>query len=67
MDDTKRNMLLIKSLDNDASLRLSEYTEGWYVSARIEVVNGSFLTGPNFHGDTPDRPVCLGSTRHEKS
>lgn len=50
-------MLLIKSLDNDASLLLSEWTGQWYVSARIEMGDGAILTGGTEHRDTPTEAI----------
>jgi hypothetical protein len=55
--DTTAAMLIIKALDPRASLELSEYTGQWYVSARIEVSDGSCLSGITEHEHAPDVAV----------
>ena len=57
ISDTTAAMLIIKSLDSSASLELSEYTQQWYVSARIEISDGSCLSSVTEHEDTPDVAV----------
>lgn len=42
-------MLIIQALDPGASLNYSSYTKQWYVSARIEISDGSVLTGVAEH------------------
>ena len=58
MDDTTQAMLLIKTLDNDARLLLSDYTGQWYVSARIEMGDGVILEGGCKHRGTPQEAVA---------
>lgn len=58
MNSTTHEMLLIKSIDPDASLRLSEWTRRWYVEAKIEVSDGAVLSGITEHRDSPDEAVA---------
>lgn len=51
------NMLLILALDSDATLRLSPYTRQWFVQARIEISDGTILSGVTEHNKTPDLAV----------
>lgn len=55
--DTNTAMLNIMALDNDAKIIFSEYTNKWYVAARIEQGGDGFLTGLVTHQDTPDEAV----------
>lgn len=57
MNEVARVMLLIKTVDPDASLKLSEYTGKWYIEARIEVGDGAILRGCTEHRDTPGEAV----------
>ena len=57
MNAVDQEMLLIKSLDDGASLKFSEYTKQWYIEARIEVSDGCVLTGGTEHADTPTLAV----------
>lgn len=57
MSEIRRQMFLIKKLDGQACLMLSNYTGKWYVSTRIEVANGAFLAGITAHRDTPEEAV----------
>jgi hypothetical protein len=57
ISDMTAAMLIIKSLDPSASLELSEYTQQWYVSARIDISDGACLSGVTEHEDTPDVAV----------
>lgn len=50
-------MLKILALDPDASLRLSRFTELWYVSAKIEIGDGVLLTGVAEHRDSPEAAI----------
>lgn len=55
--DASNAMRLIQALDPDAHLRFSEYTDGWYVSARIEVSDGAILRSVTSHQQSPDEAV----------
>ncbi len=57
MSDINRAMLLIKSLDVDAHLEFSEWTDQWYVSARIQTGGDGLLTGITEHRATPEAAV----------
>lgn len=57
LTDAGRSMLLIKSLDPGAVLTFSEYTNGWYVQARIDIGDGVMLGGVIEHRPTPDAAV----------
>jgi predicted acetyltransferase len=50
-------MLQIKSLDNDASVRYSQYTHMWYVSANIEIGGDGLLSGIASHAESPQLAV----------
>lgn len=52
-----RLMLTVQALDHSAHLDFSSYTGRWYVSARIEVGNGAFLTGITEHRADPNEAV----------
>jgi hypothetical protein len=57
MQNADRLMLIIKALDPNASVLFSEYTHQWYVSASIEIGDGSMLTGGAEHRNTPNEAV----------
>lgn len=57
MNSLDQKMLQIKSLDRDASVEFSTYTHRWYVSARIEIGDGTMLTGISRHSDYPEEAV----------
>lgn len=57
MNDTTRAMLLIKSIDANAHLRLSEYTAGWYVASSIWECDGVIESGITEHRPTPEGAV----------
>lgn len=50
-------MLVIKALDNESSLELSEYTRKWYVAAGLDIGDGVLLTGISEHRHTPEDAV----------
>lgn len=50
-------MLLIKTMDNGAMLKLSEWTGKWYVEAQVEVSDGVVLSGVTEHEDSPEQAV----------
>ena len=50
-------MLIILALDPGASVHLSPYTGKWLVEASIEIGNGSMLTSPCEHADSPDAAI----------
>lgn len=56
--DVRNQMLLLKALDSAASILLSQYTQQWYVSARIEIGDGVMLAGVAEHRDTPQEAVA---------
>lgn len=56
-DDVRPLMLAIKTLDNWASISLSEHTGRWYISAKIQISNGNFLKAVTEHRDTPAQAV----------
>jgi len=58
MRDIDRDMLIIKSLDNDASIQFSEYTSKWFVVAGLEIGDGMFLQGMTEHRETPEQAVA---------
>lgn len=45
----ENTMLVIQALDPGASVNYSTYTRSWYVSASIEIGNGSILSGVTEH------------------
>lgn len=53
----QRLMFSIKALDHDAHLCLSEYTGQWYVEAKVEISDGSILSSPTEHRETPELAV----------
>ncbi len=57
VNETKKSILIIKALDNDAHLEFSEFTGKWYVSALIEEGGDGVLIGFTEHCDTPDLAV----------
>lgn len=57
MSEVTREMLLIKSLDNSASVVLSEWTRKWLVMARISIGDGAVLSSICEHADTPQAAV----------
>lgn len=50
-------MLAIKTLDNRACIRFSEWTGQWYVEAKVEVSDGVCLRGGSEHRDSPTAAV----------
>lgn len=57
MNDISHKMRLIQSLDDDAHIDYSKWTGKWYVSARIEIGDGAFLSGITEHRDAPEQAV----------
>jgi hypothetical protein len=57
MNEIDKRMLQIKSLDPNASLKFSNYSYKWYVSARIEVGGDGVLVSINEHELTPENAV----------
>jgi hypothetical protein len=57
MDSVTQQMLLIKSVDNDATIGFSEYTGKWYVQAKVEVGGDGLLRGMTEHADSPGSAV----------
>jgi hypothetical protein len=57
MNSIDQKMLQIKSLDNNASLGLSEFTGKWYVIANIEIGGDGVLTGISEHEVIPEYAV----------
>lgn len=57
MELLNRYMLVILSLDSDASLKFSPMTGKWYVSARIEISDGAVLSGVAKHDENPTDAV----------
>jgi hypothetical protein len=53
MDYWTSDMLHIKTLDNGASIKFSEYTGKWYVEASIETYEDGVLTGGTEHTSNP--------------
>lgn len=58
MHETTRQMFLIKSIDRDAHLALSEWTQGWFVASGIWICDGVIEHGITEHRDTPDEAVA---------
>ena len=52
-----QEMLTILSLDPSASLVYSQYTDKWFVSARIEIANGATLQGMCEHSPTVHQAI----------
>lgn len=53
-ENMRQEMLLIKGLDENACLRFSEITGGWYISADISITDGKILHGASYeHTGTP--------------
>lgn len=57
LDLIAKQMLMIKSLDSEASLHFSEHTSQWYVSARIDTGGDGLLSGIVEHASTPHDAV----------
>lgn len=55
---TAQMILMIKALDPSASIVFSEYTAQWYVEARLEIGDGTILSGGSEHRSTPDEAVA---------
>ena len=51
--DARQAMKRLQALASEAHLRFSLTTDQWYVSAPIEISDGTILTGVCEHRDTP--------------
>lgn len=57
MNTLDQKMMLIKTLDPDAHINFSQYTQRWYVSSNIEVTDGMMITSLSEHSDTPGEAI----------
>lgn len=58
--DAKTAMLHLQQLDPRICIRLSPYTNSWYVEDEeviIEISNGAIISGITSHSDTPEQAV----------
>ena len=59
MNALDREMLQILALARDTSVRFSDRTHRWYVSAAVSVSDGHVLTSGGHHEHTPDLAVAV--------
>ena len=57
MNPIDEQMLMIKSIDPDAHLDFSTYTQKWFVVSRISEKDDCMLTGLTEHAYTPEHAV----------
>lgn len=56
-ENVNRSIRIIQGLDPNAHLCFSRYTGKWFVSARIEITNGTSRSGIAEHRENPQQAV----------